>query len=765
MAKGREDYVIATRLTLSGEKEFNTAMKQAAETTKALNADMELAKAKFAASGNETDFLADKLRILGEQLENKKGQLQMMNEQLEGMRSKSAQAEEKVRQLEQQLALTPQGTAEWQQLKDQLDNAKLAATRTAKELKTLESAAKNTETAAYKLQAEINDTTEAQEKLGRESEEAGQKIEDNLGDAADEVESKFKRMSKSITQDLGEIKKMQKLSIAIDLVSKGKNAASQIYNFASNAAAEGMKDAMAEYNIASSGGDTAQAQAQMREYTAIFGDKDSAREAVANLAALNLGQDEYSKAAKAIGGAAIKFQDTLKVESLADSLQESIATGALTGNIAEFFGRMESETDVTTEEINAGLAEAKRAEAAGDEGAVENAMLAYLSQSGIGDYYENFKEQNADLIAAADATKSIEQTLQEIATDVATVMAPMLKDVATDILPPISDAIKAIKDKLWELGLDNPDTTLGEKADLLAKTGINTVADAIGGILDIPFKLWDLAFGVGSAGAEELPEDATPNRESWPTASNAFTAANEIFKDKETRDSVTSEFKKGQSAYEEGKEYTSLLVDKELEAMKNWFEQDREKYAAELEYASYELERRKERTPEQEAAAKEADQAMLQLLFLLGQTDSDLYKNRGGPEIKQDQKPLIDPLAYTLVSPTDPGGAYQQLEDLAAQGTETGQTMMTNMAAGAQESMANLEAVQQQAREMVEAVWKPDINATVVMGYRMGAMDGPVNQNLTVQLQPQPVQLDGRTLTKVLTDPVNVMLSKMITKN
>lgn len=675
MAKGSGDYVIATRLTLSGEKEFNTAMKQAAETTKALNADMELAKAKFAASGNETDFLADKLRILGEQLENKKGQLQMMNEQLEGMRSKSAQAEEKVRQLEQQLALTPQGTAEWQQLKDQLDNAKLAATRTAKELKTLESAAKNTETAAYKLQAEINDTTEAQEKLGRESEEAGQKIEDNLGDAADEVESKFKRMSKSITQDLGEIKKMQKLSIAIDLVSKGKNAASQIYNFASNAAAEGVRDAMAEYNIASSGGDTAQARAQMREYTAIFGDKDSAREAVANLAALNLGQDEYSKAAKAIGGAAIKFQDTLKVESLADSLQESIATGALTGNIAEFFGRMTSETDVTTEKINAGLAEAKRAEAAGDEGAVKNAMLAYLSASGIGDYYENFKEQNADLIAAADATKSIEQTLQEIATDVATVLAPVLQIVAEDILPPIKTAIETIADVLIPpRGYSAEDRAYDAKAieddykriygeeegakkyqEMLAEQGPEEKHNDNWFINILEF------LGIiSSAGGEELSANTMPDMESWPTASNASTAA---------------------------------------------------------------------------------------------------------PEIKQDPKPLIDPLAYTLVSPTDLGGAYQQLDDLAAQGTETGQTMMTNMAAGAQESMANLEAVQQQAREMVEAVWKPDINATVVMGYRMGAMDGPVNQNLTVQLQPQPVQLDGRTLTKVLTDPVNVMLSKMITKN
>lgn len=674
MAKGRGDYVIATRLTLSGEKEFNTAMKQAAETTKALNADMELAKAKFAASGNETDFLADKLRILGEQLENKKGQLQMMNEQLEGMRSKSAQAEEKVRQLEQQLALTPQGTAEWQQLKDQLDNAKLAATRTAKELKTLESAAKNTETAAYKLQAEINDTTEAQEKLGRESEEAGQKIEDNLGDAADEVESKFKRMSKSITQDLGEIKKMQKLSIAIDLVSKGANAASQVYNFVSNAAAEGMRDAMAEYNIASSGGDTAQARAQMREYTAIFGDKDSAREATANLAALNLGQDEYSKAAKAIGGAAIKFQDTLKVESLADSLQESISTAALTGPIAEFFERMESETGVTTEEINAGLAEAKRAEAAGDEGAVENAMLAYLSQSGIGDYYENFKEQNADLIAAADATKSIEQTLQELATDVATVLAPMLQIVAEDILPPVAEAVKKIAN--WLTGEDKP----------------KSIEEAV-----------------------EKREQKKANGEEYPLTEQIADSAAAFVGDAETMaNDIKEQGLGGFIATTAEKAPTGMEIIKALRSAK-------------------------EETPQREDRES------------AGQT--------------KDQQPLIDPLAYTLVSPTDLGGAYQQLDDLAAQGAETGQTMMTNMAAGAQESMANLEAVQQQAREMVEAVWKPDINATVVMGYRMGAMDGPVNQNLTVQLQPQPVQLDGRTLTKVLTDPVNVMLSKMITKN
>lgn len=732
MARKNSDYTIATRLTLSGEKEFNAAMKQAAETTKNLNADMDLAKSKYAATGDETEYLAEKLRILGAQLENKRSQWQTMNDQLGKVATKSAQAEEKVRQLEEQLAQTPKGTAEWNKLKEELDRAKLASTKTSTELKRLKSATQETEKATYDLQAEINATTEAQEKLGQQSDDTGRKIANNLGDAAEEAQSKFQRMAQSIQQDLGSIKNMKKLSIAIDLVRGAWDVGNQIYSYVADSTREGMEQAKTDYNITASGGSVERGRALVTEYGAIFGDTGSAREAATNLAAMNLSAENYEKAAKAIGGAAIKFQDTLKVEGLADSLQESLSTGAMTGPMAEFFERMESQTGLSLETVNAGLAEAKKAEEAGMAGAAEKAMMAYIDATGMGDYYEGFKKQNENLFQAAEATKSIEQTVAEIGTELATTVAPLLGTVAKEILPPIKTTVEGIAkflnpwsssgyteedreidaqavlndykkiygaeegEKKYNQMLAEQEATIDKEAEEYRKTvgtpagaaKYNAEAETLGEKIAITvdylgYRMLEL-FGMSSAGGEELQADATPNRDSWPTATG----------NPKTTGSQTT--------------------------ISPW-----------LQYRT---------APDK---TKLAWQVRAQ------------WGGRAAGTAAQ----------ANVAGATDLGAISQQMDDLTTKGAETGQGIMHQMSEGMRQKLQELQTVQENARQMMDNIWNPAIESTVVIGYKMGAGLGPINQNLTVELQPQPVQLDGMTVTKILRDPVNIMLNKLVESN
>lgn len=714
MAK-KSEHTIATRLTLSGEKEFNTAMKEAAARTINLNAAMDNAKAKFEAGGSETEYLTEKLEILGKQLENKKSQWAAMNEQLEKMREKSAQAQQRVQALENQLVLTPQGTAEWKKLKEQLDNARLSATRTSTDLKKLEAATITTETTTYKLQKEINDTTEALEHVGEESEDAGRKLEKNLGDAADETQSKFRKMAQGIKDDLGDIKKMQKLTIAIDLARGAWDTAGQIYNYVQNATTEGMREAISDFNIEQSGGDTAQAQAQRAEYAAIFGDTDSAREASANLAALNLSVEDYNKAAKAIGGAALKFQDTLKIESLADSLQESMSTGALTGNIAEFFERMESQTGLSLETINAGLAEAKAAEAAGDEGAVQKVLLNYLEASGIGDYYESFKAQNEELIATAEATQSIEETIRDISTELATTVAPLLRMTAEQILPPIAEAVRRIVQFVSGEKIENGYTADDAKKD----------ADAIA-------EDYKKIYGA-EQGVEEYNKVLKEQAEATDQAAEEYRDA------VRTPEGAAKYIAESETVLDKLKVAGDYLLNRTLDLFGMASAGGEELSAVNT----------------QPKTKAELEQDRL-LLIATGQTNTQAFA--------QTEFQLAGLAGTAVAGSTDLAAVTEDLTALAEEGKKTGQEFVQNMATGMEEENQVLATVQKKTWEAIRDIWQQTIEGQVVVGYKTGHTVGPINQSLTIEPQTVKVDLDSRTLMNALTDPINIMLNKKLGK-
>ena len=82
------------------------------------------------------------------------------------------------------------------------------------------------------------------------------------------------------------------------------------------------------------------------ELYAVTGDTNEVVEALSNI--LATGFDDADKAYEAVdllAGAVVKFPETMKIESLADSLQETIATGEATGQFSELLGRLGVDVD------------------------------------------------------------------------------------------------------------------------------------------------------------------------------------------------------------------------------------------------------------------------------------------------------------------------------------------------------------------------------------------------------------------------------------
>ena len=170
----------------------------------------------------------------------------------------------------------------------------------------------------------------------------------------------------------------------------------------------------------------------MRNLNAITGETDSNVEAVSNLLAAGFDDNSLLEAVEALSGAVIQFPDTMKIESLADSLQETIATGEATGQFSELLGRLGINVDSYNKKI-AHMSEQSRA----------NYSIQLLQRQGLAEVNDQWRENNKTLVEAADAEFEYNQTLAEL--------GEILDPLRTQVLTGITEALTENKDVISDI--------------------------------------------------------------------------------------------------------------------------------------------------------------------------------------------------------------------------------------------------------------------------------------------------------------------------
>ena len=145
-----------------------------------------------------------------------------------------------------------------------------------------------------------------------------------------------------------------------------------------------------------------------RDLYVVTGEEDSSVEAVSNLLQAGFTESDLQVAVEGLAGAVTRFPDTLKVESLADSLQESLATGNATGQFAELLDRL----GVGAENFSDGLA------AAGTEAEKQSLVLSTLAHEGLTDTYNAWVDNNEALVEGREANIKFKETLANLAEQV-----------------------------------------------------------------------------------------------------------------------------------------------------------------------------------------------------------------------------------------------------------------------------------------------------------------------------------------------------------
>lgn len=362
---------IATRIAVEGEKEFARALKDAGREMRVLGSELKAAQAEFEVSGDRQAFLTEKSRALSGQLD---------------------QQREVVRALEANIAEMSKSWGEGSETADkfaiQLNEARAKAARLEKELKSTDK--------------ELDDLDDGMEDVSKESRTFGRNLERNLEEQAEDSEKAVHGLGRELLDmksQLDDIRNLEGVQLGMDIAGGAWNAATALFDYAEQARDYNRQLALLEVNAANAKIDYSVAETEAFEAASYIGELDSALEGVNELLAAGLDTTQFTQSMDLLTGAAMRFPDTLKFESLADGLQETLATGQGAGQFAELLERM----GVDIDEFNTGLADAKKS---GDE--VDYA-LTYLSQHGLADSKRQFGEANKSMVEAEAATLRLEK--------------------------------------------------------------------------------------------------------------------------------------------------------------------------------------------------------------------------------------------------------------------------------------------------------------------------------------------------------------------
>ena len=439
---------IKTTLSLDGEKEFNRAISEAGRGMRVMASEMKAAAADFDVTGDEMEYLGRKSRSLNSQIE----QQEKIIRALEGAVADSAQT-------------YGEASAKTDGYRIKLNNAYASLSR---------------------LKKEHEQTDKRMEELGRDSERTGRRLEQGIGEAADDVSRKFDGMVIKLDSDLGSIKAMTSISAVVDVARPIGGAVKGAYD-----AVTGLVEETSEYNRtmaflktnADQAGISFQTVKKMAvDVSGITGDMDATIEGLSNLLASGFEADELSIAVERLSGAIIQIPDTLKFESLADGLQETIATRNAVGQYAEYLERM----GLDLETVNKALANA------GKEGqeAVESVALSFLSGHGAEEALEKYRAENEALVKyfeaqakLTDAQARLGETMTPAATagiEAMSVFVDKLNEMVVSVIGTVDKLNEddPVQNKLieWADKLSGVDTK-----ETYSQTGKNMVSEIVDG--------------------------------------------------------------------------------------------------------------------------------------------------------------------------------------------------------------------------------------------------------------------------------------------
>ena len=448
---------ISTFIELGGEQAFRQAMNEAARSVRVLDADMKAVSSEFKTTGDAQQYMADKSALLRSKIEQQEKIVKMLSEAVKASAGQYGEA-----------------SAKTDGYRIKLSNA------TAK---------------LFDMRRELETADREAEEFGRDSVKVGRQIERGIGEGAEDAQKSMKGLIEQMQADIGSIKGSATFSVISQVGQTVVSAVQGITNFVTS-----NRDYRRQLSYLRSAAETAGYDWQEiiklnNEIGAFTGDMDGAAEATANLMQTGLNMDWLGTAVDMFEGASTLWQQTLKMENLAESFQETIATGEGTGAFAELVERLGGDLEALKAVLGDAETEEEKAKAA----------LAYVSGFGLLQTAEAYKEKNSEMLEAQQAEIELAQAWADLSEELEPIVTEITKSM-NFVVDQITDAVERAK-KSGLLGLVGPGET--GNSDLYDENGnLNSEVAKAWGFSKEETELWNTEKSQKNRESEKAVEEA-----------------------------------------------------------------------------------------------------------------------------------------------------------------------------------------------------------------------------------------------------------------
>lgn len=402
-------YDIGPKISIKGESEFNQSISKINQNLKEYGSELKAVSSEFDAQADSMESLTAKNKVLKKQYDEQSDKMKLLSDQIKKQTDYlDAQAKE-IQQL----------TNEYGENSSQVQKA--------------EKAYANTESTISKLKTAFNETTAYANKLSSEISDNDTKL-DGLKTSADGAASSVKDYSKA-TKEAGDVSNDTKTDVEQLQTSFEKLEVAQIASDFASDMIENIKGAVEEskeylkimgsLEVSSShlNYTTNETKQTYKQLIGVLGDTQSAATTTANLQAIGLEQSQLTQITKGAIGAWARYGDSIPIDGLAESINETIKTGTVTGNFADMLNWAGTSEDEFNEKLEQCSDNSERAQLVLDE----------MANQGLMKSADAWNENNKALVESNKAQDDYNEAMADFSKAVMPVFTEFTKALTTII--------------------------------------------------------------------------------------------------------------------------------------------------------------------------------------------------------------------------------------------------------------------------------------------------------------------------------------------
>ena len=372
---------ITTEISIKNEAEFRKQMKAVNNSLSGMKSEMAKVSAEFDGQANSAEALRKKQAILQQQYDQQKEKVQALARMLESAKSAYDENSDVVLSYQRQL-----------------NTATVELIKFDRELK-------NTDKYLDEAAQSADGTASSIDEFGKAVKDAGDKGSDGMGQLK-EAFSQLGEAAKSgdINGVVAALGSMKGVLVGGAAVAGAKALADGIINITESTKEYRTILGTLETSSKQAGYTQEQTTEIYKKFQAVLGDTQKAATATANLQALGLSQENLRVIVEQAIGAWATYGDSIPIDSLSESINETVQVGKVTGVFADALNWAGTSEDEFNERLAACADTTERA----------NLVLTQLSEQGLQATGQAWVENNQDIIAANSAQEMMNESLARL---------------------------------------------------------------------------------------------------------------------------------------------------------------------------------------------------------------------------------------------------------------------------------------------------------------------------------------------------------------